>query len=558
MSYTHLDVRRPTWHSMVSSGHKKTTSRRRAWPWHLWRRPRFACGAVLCLGSLVPVAYLVPAIPLIEWLPLVLHFAILVWLIVTAEHRVHRLRRPREIRFWHEVSLAFVVALAALLVNPLFHTGAPRWFVDGLITALLISPAVVLIYAVEGTPHQQDRASLVARQDSLSRWSILCFLILFVAYFELVPSRTLAGHEILSSLLLHAGLYCVLLLRLWRHRRDTDSPRWRQLYGLMGLAVLPSCLLHLLLVSSHLGGWQLAGWEQRLLDPWLSPLLAISYLLWGVTMEARFLALPAPPPPRSPPKPVIYGASASFFILLWAFVLPCLHLLLYQLGWLAEEHVRSRQGIVSLSLIVLGGIALRQHWTIRQSSNELLLRRARAETALRKSEASVRLTMQRQSSAKELRVADERFAKFFRSSPNALLITALDNGDILETNDHFEELSGYQRRDLIGVKVNRLQLWRGEDTQATLSHALQSGKLRNRQLQLIRQDGDLRHLLLSAEPFDMAGRPCMLAVLRDISRRERSRRLLRERSRWRRHIEQQIQRRQWPAVDIDDSKADPT
>lgn len=539
---------------MVSSGHKKASSRHSSWPWNLRRRPRFAFGAGLCLVSLVPIAHLWPTVPFVKWLPYTLHFGILAWLVSAVEHRVHRLRRPREIRFWHEVSLAFVGALTALLGNALFHGSSPSWLVDSLLKAALLCPVVLLIYAVEGAPHHQDRASLVARQDALSRWALLCFLVFFVAYFDLVPRSDPSQVERLSGPLLHAALYGVLLLRLWQHRRGTDSPRWRQLYGYMTVAVLPTCLLHLLIVWSYFGDWQLAAWPRWLLDLYLSPLLAVTYLMWGVTMEARFLSLPAPPPPRSPPKPVIYGASASFFILLWAFVLPCLHLLLYQLGWLAEAQVRSRQGIVSLNLIVLGGIALRQHWTIRQSSNELLQRRARAEAALRKSEASVRLTMQRQSSAKELKIADERFAKFFRSSPNALLITALDNGDILETNDHFEALSGYGRRDLIGVDVNQLKLWLGDDTQSILHHALQLGKLRNRHLHLTRQDGETRHVLLSAEPFDMAGRSCMLAVLRDISRREKSRRLLLERSRWRRHIEQQIQRRQWPAVDLDEPR----
>ena len=545
---------------MVSSGHNPPTVTPSVWSWQLWRRPRILCGAALCLMSCLPVAPLWPSAPNLGWVPYGLFVGLLVWLVIAVEHRTHRLRRPREIRFWHEISFAFIGALAGLLGSALLQAFSPSWIVDSLLNALLISPAVLLIYAVEGAPHRQDRASVVARQDSLSRWAILWFLIFFVAYFACVPQTASNRGDTLTCLTLFAGLYLYLVLRLRQLGRKTDSPRWRQIYGLMALAVLPACALQWLIVADStpfFAPWQgsLEGW--RWSHPSLSPLLALSYLLWGVTMEARFFDLPAPPPPRSPPKPVIYGASASFFILLWAFVLPCTHLLLYQLGWLAEEHAQSRQGVVSLSLIVLGGIALRQHWTIRQSSNELLLRRARAETALRKSEANVRLTMQRQSSAKELKIADERFAKFFRSSPNALLITTLDGGDILETNDHFEALSGYGRRDLLGTSVTKLQLWRGEDTQAILNHALQQGKLRNRHLQLVRQDGEIRHLLLSAEPFDMMGRPCMLAVLRDISRQEHSRRLLLERNRWRRHIRQQIRRRQWPAVDLDDSKSQP-
>lgn len=519
--------------------------------------------------SLAPLSELLPSSPMSVYLPYAIRTAFLGLVIAAMERRVHRLRRPRERTFWHEVSGALVCALVALLAEGLLLSVNSSAATSMLLSALSFGPVVVLICAVESSPDRDDRPSVVGPQDKLTRLAILCFLLFFVAYFDLAPRQTTGRSEVLPGLVLHFGLYLFLILRLWYRVYHLRSPRWRQLYLYTSFAVLPPMLFQMLAILNHgsdlahylPGGTVMQDGLVLQSSMYLSPLLAVSYLLWVITAEIRFLDLPAPQPPRSLPKPVVYGTSSSFFILLWALALPCVHLIFYGLGWLSEgrlsegrlsqgrlseEHLQSRQGIVTLGLIILGGISLRQHWIVRQSSNELLMRRARAESALRKSEASVRLTMQRQVSAKELKEADERFAKFFRSSPNALLISTVDEGKVMETNEHFETLSGYDRSSLVGKTVADLKLWLKDDVQASLINALRQGKLRNRQMELRHKDGEIRAVLLSAEPLDLAGHECILAVLRDISSQEHSRSLLKERNIWRRHIENQRRLRRWP------------
>lgn len=540
----------------------KSAGRSSVQPRQLWKNPRIVGAAILFIASLIPYATLGTSPTLRTVLPYGLPIIFLIWVIVALERRVHRLRRPRERAFWHEVSFASVCALGALLAEALYLSAPRTAAVDILLSALQFSPAILLIYAIEGAPDRDDRPSLVDRQERLTRSSILCFLLFFVAYFDLAPRQfPTAEPEVLPGLVVHGGLYLYLIARLSQRLRLIRSPRWRQLYFYMSLAAVPPLVFQLVAVLRHTGALgflaPVDAWVQTTQSLQRSPILAVSYLLWVVTAEVRYLDLPAPKPPRTAPKAIEYGTSSSLFILLWALAFPCVHLVFYSFGGLSPEHLKTRQGIVTLGLIILGGIALRQHWIIRQSSNELLMRRARAESALRKSEANVRLTMQRQLSAKELKVADERFAKFFRSSSNALLISTIEGARIMEANEHFESLSGYDRSALIASTVNDLELWRETDVQSTLVHAVRHGKVRNRKLVLVRRDGDLRTVLLSAEPLDLAGHACLLAVIRDVTQEETAHRQLDERNAWRRHMEAERRLGRWPRPTVQDAPLAP-
>lgn len=533
---------------------KSSADAQSIWSRQMLRNPRIGWAVALSLLACLPAGVMEPITDYPQVLAHFLRAALLICVVVALERRIHRLRLPRERTFWHEVSLAFICALAAQLAEAIFATAAtPSNAAAVLLGSLNIGTAVILVYAVEAAPHREDRPSLVARQEGLNRAAVLVTLITLAAYFDLAPRLAPARSEPWSEVVLHGLLYLYLFARLTYHGQTCPSPRWRHLYRHMSWAVVPAVLLWILAAATRLSAGDARDPATEYLDILthltLSPLWVLAYWLWIVTAEARFLALPAPPPRRAPLRPITHGTSSSFYILVCALVLPCLHLALYKVGRLADHTVESRQLIVTISLLILGGIALRQHWTIRQSSNELLIRRARAESALRKSQASVRLNMQRQSSAQELKVADERFAKFFRSSPIALLISTAEGGSIVEANEHFAVLSGYSSEDWTGKTVQNLGLWRSRDVHRSLVHAVQHGKLRHRQLELMRKDGEIRTVLLSAEPFDIAGQACILAVMRDISAQERSRSLLNQRSDWRRHIENQRRLKRWPRPD---------
>ncbi len=64
---------------------------------------------------------------------------------------------------------------------------------------------------------------------------------------------------------------------------------------------------------------------------------------------------------------------------------------------------------------------------------------------------------QQQRSEAALKASEEKFAKAFHSSPDAITITERDTGRYLEVNDGFCRLTGYRAEEAIGRTV--YQIW---------------------------------------------------------------------------------------------------
>ena len=133
-----------------------------------------------------------------------------------------------------------------------------------------------------------------------------------------------------------------------------------------------------------------------------------------------------------------------------------------------------------------------------------------------------------------LRESEERFAKAFQASPDALIISRIADGVVHEVNDSFVSMFGYSRDEIIGKSTLQLGLY--EDLWSR-QHALQILKeqhfVRDFELRMRRKSGEGRWILFSAEPMDLRGEHCWLTLGRDITERkhaeeERERLLLQE------------------------------
>ena len=122
-----------------------------------------------------------------------------------------------------------------------------------------------------------------------------------------------------------------------------------------------------------------------------------------------------------------------------------------------------------------------------------------------------------------LRQSEERFAKAFRASPAALSITRLADGCFIDVNEAFLQLAGYGRAELIGRRSTVLNLFPDPALRAELVRLLrEQGTVRNFELSLRTKTGDLRRVLLSAEEIELDGDPHILAILVDITERQRA------------------------------------
>jgi tetratricopeptide (TPR) repeat protein len=75
-----------------------------------------------------------------------------------------------------------------------------------------------------------------------------------------------------------------------------------------------------------------------------------------------------------------------------------------------------------------------------------------------------------------LRLSEEKFAKAFRISPDAILISSFVDGRIIDANDSFFRITGYTREEVIGHLTEELGVWRNMDDRAALLAELQANR----------------------------------------------------------------------------------
>jgi PAS domain S-box-containing protein len=121
-----------------------------------------------------------------------------------------------------------------------------------------------------------------------------------------------------------------------------------------------------------------------------------------------------------------------------------------------------------------------------------------------------------------LRESEERFSRFFRSTPVGTSITRFNDGLLLDANDAFLGLLSYTREEVIGQNTLELGVWANPGDRAKVLEILQEqGRIRNFETQLVRKSGEIIDVLGSAEVIDIAGEKYMLSLAYDITERKR-------------------------------------
>jgi PAS domain S-box-containing protein len=126
------------------------------------------------------------------------------------------------------------------------------------------------------------------------------------------------------------------------------------------------------------------------------------------------------------------------------------------------------------------------------------------------------------SSIEALRLSEEKFAKVFAASLDAILLTSLADGRCLEVNDACLEMLGYAREEVIGRTTLELNIWPDDMARVKFVSQVQSaGRIRRQEVAFRHRSGQLRLALASAEIIDIGGEPCLLVIAEDITERER-------------------------------------
>lgn len=138
---------------------------------------------------------------------------------------------------------------------------------------------------------------------------------------------------------------------------------------------------------------------------------------------------------------------------------------------------------------------------------------------------SQRLRMQ----SAALRQSEEKFAKAFHATPDAILITRPADGRIIEVNEGFCRISGYTREEAVGHSILKLHLWANPEQRDEYLTALQEGQsVSNYEFDFVSKSGACLTCVCASEIMELEGELHILTVARDITAARQAAAALRE------------------------------
>jgi len=139
----------------------------------------------------------------------------------------------------------------------------------------------------------------------------------------------------------------------------------------------------------------------------------------------------------------------------------------------------------------------------------------------------VRHTNEREKSEQALYESKQRYETVFRTSPDAITVSRLDDGLIIEVNEGFTALSQYSEKEVIGRTSFDIGVWHDPQNREEMVTRLQKdGYLKNFEAEFIRKDGVVIDVLLSANVIMLNDELHMLAVSRDITQWKKAQKIL--------------------------------
>lgn len=121
-----------------------------------------------------------------------------------------------------------------------------------------------------------------------------------------------------------------------------------------------------------------------------------------------------------------------------------------------------------------------------------------------------------------LRASEERFFKAFHATPDAIVISRVSDGLLLDVNDVFLRKLGYSREDIVDRKTVDLNVWvNSDDRERYITGVREQGRVRDMEAQFLSRTGAILDGLVSGETLMIGGELCLLTIVRDISERKK-------------------------------------
>ena len=122
-----------------------------------------------------------------------------------------------------------------------------------------------------------------------------------------------------------------------------------------------------------------------------------------------------------------------------------------------------------------------------------------------------------------LRLSEEKFFKAFHSSPDAILISRIEDGRLIEVNEGFSRITGYSREEALSNSSISLKLWLDlQDREKVIAALKKHQRIRDQVYEFHIKSGGTIIGLYSGEIIFLGDEAHILSVVRDISEQKQA------------------------------------
>lgn len=122
-----------------------------------------------------------------------------------------------------------------------------------------------------------------------------------------------------------------------------------------------------------------------------------------------------------------------------------------------------------------------------------------------------------------------KLKKIFNTSPDASIITRLEDGLIIDVSDGFSGMFGFRRDEVVGDYTTKIGMFGDEEGRPMFrSEVMKKGYIENMEILLKRKEGNVFSGIISAKIILINEVPHMISVVRNITEKKKMEKIIRE------------------------------
>lgn len=124
---------------------------------------------------------------------------------------------------------------------------------------------------------------------------------------------------------------------------------------------------------------------------------------------------------------------------------------------------------------------------------------------------------------KEVIIQEEKYSLAFKSAPFLICLTRVSDKVVVEVNNYFQKITGFNPKEIIGFESSEIKLWYDvRDREAYFSELLNERIVTENEYEFRKKSGEIYTVLISAEIININNEEYIISVINDITERKKA------------------------------------